>query len=179
MEKKWFTSDLHLGHRNLAKLRLFPTAEDMDEALINNWHSVVKPGDVAYFLFDLTLTTKRDVVSEYFSRLNGTILVVSGNHDNWSWQSTFRSKQGIEVTRLKLIHEIKVDGLYVIMCHYPLREWPRYFRNSIHIHGHVHGMMGKSYVPDTNRQMDIGTDTNKYYPYSLGTIVSKLNKNST
>lgn len=48
----FFTSDLHLGHRNIIRLcnRPFATIEEMDEALIRNWNAKVTNGDTIYIL---------------------------------------------------------------------------------------------------------------------------------
>ena len=46
--KVWFTSDTHFGHKNVIPYcnRPWETVEEMNEALINNWNSVVKENDI-------------------------------------------------------------------------------------------------------------------------------------
>ena len=49
-----FTSDTHFGHNNIIKFckRPWKTTEEMNEALIERWNSVVKPDDIVFHLGD-------------------------------------------------------------------------------------------------------------------------------
>ena len=51
----FFTSDTHLGHKNVLKHsnRPFPTIEEHDQTLISNWNSVVEKEDIVYFYGNL------------------------------------------------------------------------------------------------------------------------------
>lgn len=65
----YFTSDLHLGHKNIIKLcdRPFASLEEMDETLIANWNQVVTNGDTIYIVGDLMFRTQAhpaDVLNE-------------------------------------------------------------------------------------------------------------------
>ena len=47
MSKIFYTADLHLGHANIIKYcnRPFKDVDQMNETLIRNWNSRVKPED--------------------------------------------------------------------------------------------------------------------------------------
>ena len=68
----WVTSDHHFGHSNIIKFckRPFESADDMDQAMIDAWNSVVSPHDVVFHLGDFTLSGLPEA-REYFSKLNG------------------------------------------------------------------------------------------------------------
>ena len=52
----------------------------MNNILINNWNSIVQPGDIVYVLGDICMGAAEDV-SKYINRLMGKIILVVGNHD--------------------------------------------------------------------------------------------------
>lgn len=78
---KWFTSDLHYGHRNVIPYcnRPYKDLDEMHPALIESWNSVVKEGDIVYVLGDFSLNKK--YCPEILPKLNGSKILVSGNHD--------------------------------------------------------------------------------------------------
>ena len=47
-----------------------------------------------------------------------------------------------------------------------MRVWARSHYNSIHLYGHSHGRLD-----GIGKSMDIGVDTNNFYPYSLDDIL--------
>jgi calcineurin-like phosphoesterase family protein len=50
-----------------------------DEAIIANWNSVVRTADIVYLLGDVCMNWKG--AEEKIARLNGTIHLITGNHD--------------------------------------------------------------------------------------------------
>ena len=64
MSATWLISDPHFGHANIcrflnddgSKLRPWDTPEEMDEVLVSNWNSVVRPKDRVYCLGDVVLS---------------------------------------------------------------------------------------------------------------------------
>jgi hypothetical protein len=69
LNNHWYTSDHHFGHKNIIahNSRPFASVEEMDEALIARWNSVVGPDDVVYHLGDFSFGPQ----AYYLPRLNG------------------------------------------------------------------------------------------------------------
>jgi calcineurin-like phosphoesterase family protein len=128
----------------------------MNKALISNWNSVVKPSDTVYFLGDFAFRNHE----EFLRRLNGRKILIPGHHD--------QGLEGLhhyfdEVTPLK---QVTIDGQALVLCHYPMREWPGRDRGAWHLHGHSHGKN----LPSEGKQWDVGVDVNNYRPLSLTQI---------
>jgi calcineurin-like phosphoesterase family protein len=79
----YFTSDLHLGHESVIRMqnRPFENAEEMNEALIKNYNSVVHKDDTVYILGDIAHRIGVTYANELISRLNGKKYLIKGNHD--------------------------------------------------------------------------------------------------
>lgn len=175
----WFTADHHFGHANIIKYcdRPWKTVGEMDEALIDNWNSVVGPNDLVYHLGDFTLLGY-DEFWKYISRLNGNIRIVPGGHDH-RWLEVWKlgthtvgaSKSGYDVTvtePLLTLEFPKVSGGYpdvVVLCHYAMRVWDRSHHGSYHLYGHSHG-----YLARFGLSVDVGVDCWDYKPISLAKV---------
>jgi calcineurin-like phosphoesterase family protein len=81
----WFlTSDLHLGHVRALEImpnRPWTTVDDMSHGLIDNYNDTVGPDDTCIFLGDIIMGKKFENVPRYLPMLNGTKILVVGNHD--------------------------------------------------------------------------------------------------
>src|SRR5713226_1648742 len=81
MSRVWVTADTHFSHKFLAlDIRGFDTIEAHDEAIVENWNSVVNPDDHVWHLGDVSLN-KPEKFSSFTRRLNGHKHLVFGNHD--------------------------------------------------------------------------------------------------
>ena len=83
----------------------------MNEVLIENWNSVVKPDDLVYHLGDVGMHEP----SKYLKRLNGKKVLIKGNHDSPS-----QMKGCFEQVLDSAVLEI--GGNKVNLSHYPYRE---------------------------------------------------------
>ncbi len=78
----WITSDTHFCHDKefLYAPRGFTNPNDMNEAIIANWNSVVDPLDEVYHLGDVMLNDNHKGL-KCLKQLNGRIHILRGNHD--------------------------------------------------------------------------------------------------
>ena len=183
----WFTSDLHFGHRNIIRFcnRPFNSTEEMDEALVENWNSVVKPDDYVFDLGDFAFAPQLRWY-ELLARLNGRHILILGNHDITRWP-------GDNV--MELFHRVeqqmilKIDNRTVILNHYPLLCYAGTYRSPEQavwqLHGHVHSIpyIADRAGKDDERliyrfpyQYDVGVDNNNFAPVSWEQIKEIINR---
>lgn len=76
------TSDTHFCHSRsfLYGPRGFESVNEMNEAIVDNWNRVVKPGDTVYHLGDVMLNDDYKG-HDLLGALNGKIYLILGNHD--------------------------------------------------------------------------------------------------
>ena len=138
--KKFITSDLHFGHANIMKFcpvtrAGFTSVQDMDEKMIREWNRDVSPEDEVYILGDIAFHNAQKA-TEIVRRLNGTKILIEGNHDVKTLNDPeFRSCFKEVHKYLRMTH----NGTTVCMFHFPILEWDQMHRGSVHFYGHVHG----------------------------------------
>lgn len=159
MASFWFTADTHFGHEHIIEAckRPFSSIEEHDECLIKRWNDRVKPGDHVIHVGDFAMGPI-EKIEKVFRRLNGRKVLVVGNHDR-----TSRRLRWAEVH--DGIREMTVEGKHIVLCHYPMRSWPRAYHGSTHLFGHTHGR-----IPGTSQSCDVGVDVWDYRPVALGEI---------
>jgi calcineurin-like phosphoesterase family protein len=155
MPNIFLTADTHLGHFNILKHcnRPYSSVEEMDTALISRWNDVVKDRDTIYILGDFAWRNPQD----YVSQLHGKKILIRGSHD------LHPERYFNEVYDIK---SIKIDKQLIVMCHYPMRSWNGSSHNSIHCHGHEHGVLKMELL----NSIDVGVDCWNYRPVSYEEI---------
>ena len=177
----WFTSDNHFGHKEVLDdpgrgvSRPFRDIEEMDKALVERWNLLVELEDTVYILGDFAVERP----GHYASLLNGRKRLVVGNHDDLANQyDSFTNAQFDWIGRYcELEYGFKESGgefLEFVMFHYPILEWNGCYRGVILLHGHVHGKELPVNSSDDLNRIDVGVDTNDYYPYSIDDIFEIL-----
>jgi calcineurin-like phosphoesterase family protein len=166
MSEVWFTSDTHFGHANILDFcnRPFSTVQEMNEALVENWNSVIGKGDRIYHLGDvawLGKDLKQDEASKYLHALKGDKYLIKGNHDSppilkMGWNQIYDYK------------EIKIEGQHIVMSHFPMLTWHRAHKGSWMLHGHCHG--GVNELNADSPRLDVGSDNFDYTPINFSQI---------
>lgn len=118
----WFSSDQHYGHESVIGFcnRPFNNAEEMNQALIDNWNTLVKPEDLCIFVGDVFMYCNAEKMRDILSKLNGNrkILVI-GNHD--------RDRRNLMNVGFSLVVEqmvLEIAEEKVLLSHYPFRMKP-------------------------------------------------------
>ena len=157
----YFTGDEHYGHMNIIRhcQRPFKDTTEMDLMLIENFNQTVRAGDVTVHAGDFTWESNRKIAARIIECLNGDHIFIKGDHDNWLSGSC------------RQIWEKNIEGVYIVVCHYPMRTWPKSHYGSVMLHAHCHGRL----APLPN-QWDIGVDNNDFKPVSFDWIVDNVLK---
>lgn len=187
MAKRWFTSDLHLGHERIIELcnRPFDSVAHMNAEIVRRWNEVVYEEDTVYILGDLAMGKIVDSMA-LVAQLKGNKVLIPGNHDRvhpcYS-QSAAKGEQmrrmyedaGLTIAPLEV--EFFTEGstlqknpLPWKLCHFPAsgdsHDEDRYveYRPTVDegqwlIHGHVHNEWR---IKD--RHVNVGVDVWNFYP---------------
>lgn len=152
MSKTFLISDTHFGHANILSfkdefeqvIRPFSSVEEMNEIMIENWNKVVSSEDKVYHLGDLCFTKKWLDFS--MSRLNGTKILIKGNHDNLKlsqYQQYFKD--------IRAYHTLDK----FILSHIPLHPESLYrWKGNIHGHTHQRNLMDERYINVSVEQLN-------------------------
>ena len=180
----WYTADTHFGHANIIKHcnRPFETVEEMDEALIEKWNSLVGSNDIVYHLGDVGMGSDTHTL-ECVGRLNGRKRLIYGNHDSVhprhrkaaprqrQWMKFFESINAFDMH--------KIAGREVMLSHFPyagdhtdedrMSPWRLRNEHRFLLHGHVHD----AWILEEG-QYNVGVDVHDFLPVSLEHVTEMI-----
>ena len=178
MPNLFLTADEHHGHRNIIEkfqFRPFENVDQMTEELISRHNFKVGKSDRVIHIGDMFWRHCKDPIS-ILKRLNGQHHYVMGNHEE-----AFKDFYGMTLAAkfVTVTESYKVDlkpfGIekvpYLFCAHFAHRVWPKSHNGSWHAYGHSHGALPDD--PKAN-SMDVGVDTNDYFPYSIEEFAAKI-----
>jgi calcineurin-like phosphoesterase family protein len=176
----WFGSDWHFSHKgslnwkrdNGSRVRPeFSTVEEMDEFMIEQHNSCVKPHDRYYNLGDVAWdAVKFD--EKIAPRLNGSKRLIPGNHDDLKDVRITRHFKKVTLWRL-----FKEEGF--LCTHLPTREDG--MRHAyMNMHGHIHEKNITLPAPFTTtldpRYLNVGVEQNCYKPLHMDQVLEYVKK---
>lgn len=163
---RFFISDTHFGHDNINhfldncgnKLRPFANAQEMDDALVENWNKVVGIHDKVYHLGDVAIPKSG---LQVLKRLNGNKVLIRGNHD------VYKLKDYAE-------HFKDIRGAFVmdqiIFTHIPIhKECSSRFIANVHGHLHANNLNDPFYI-------NVSVEQIGFTPISYEELKLKINK---
>ena len=129
MTKIFITADNHFFHGNIIRYcnRPFNSYQEMNEVMIKKWNDKVSKNDLVIHLGDFAFRNKAGLIRP---KLNGTIILIRGNHD-----LDVKAENGFIIVEGNLIIGNN------ILSHRPLVEVPKGFNN---IFGHIHNQQAFS-----------------------------------
>lgn len=161
------TSDFHLNHGNILNYtnrhNHFKNVTEMNESLIERFNKKVSEKDTTIILGDFCFGNVK-MFNEFWYALNGTKILVRGNHDKQIPENVFWCD----------VAEFSYSGKNFFCSHYAHRVWNKSHHGSYHLYGHSHNSL-----PDdpTAYSMDVGVDCHpNYEPFSFQEIVSHMDK---
>ena len=191
---RYFTADLHIGDKTIARWRGFDSVDEHDELLLSRLREHLCQDDELWLLGDICKATVA-----YAQRVREAIPcervhVVIGNHDTGAKFVTCGGYASVDY--YAQVGKVLRDGYKFVMSHYPMLDWDRAYHGSFMLHGHIHslpaearediaprdaqnGGMGIRGYNASNaergiRRFDVGVDANGYYPVSDQEILAAL-----
>ncbi len=165
----FYIGDLHFGHKNCMAYdnREFPSIETHDEALIENWNSVVGVDDEVWILGDISWYGAVKTV-ELLNRLNGIKKLCKGNHDKKFLKNKEFRDVFAEIVDYK---EIEFDDdTGVVLSHYPIPCFNKHYYGWYHLYAHVHTSFEWNMMKQVKYQMEALYDT-PCNMYNVGCMV--------
>jgi calcineurin-like phosphoesterase family protein len=179
LTKTWLASDTHFSHVNICKftnadgspLRPWDDPDEMDEALVKNWNSVVQPQDRVYHLGDVVINRRALTI---LSRLNGRLKLVKGNHDIFKLSDYLPYFDDICAYVVKKTPQ----GGKCILSHIPVHP-ESLGRFGLNIHGHLHSNIvmrevRKNWAPVPDlRYVNVSVEQTNYTPILLEDAIAR------
>jgi calcineurin-like phosphoesterase family protein len=168
MRNVWVTSDTHLNHRKMTEAvpgqepyRPFDTVDQMNEAIIENWNSCVKPGDSIMHAGDVLF--QPSISEPLLAKLQGKKHLCLGNHDiitSRSYLQNYFFDINLWFTNTKERFTV---------AHMPLAVSLLRGKSIVQVHGHNH--KGREANP---RYMNVCVENWGYKPVHLDEVLKRV-----
>jgi calcineurin-like phosphoesterase family protein len=155
-------SDNHFDHANVIKYAKRPYADvhEMNADMIKKWNEVVSKKSEVLYLGDFCLGFA-DAPRKYTTALNGTKVLIKGNHDNRT--KSFYLRNGFNSV-IKDGMFMEINSQAYLFTHRPVK--PEVLGSKIiNVHGHVH-----EYSLADSRYINVSGDVLGYKPVHISKL---------
>ena len=182
-DKLFAVSDIHGFHSNLcvgtskwnskSGCRPFKDPIEMTNKIVDNINEVVPEDATLLHLGDFLFGNKQRIYELRHRIICKNIIHLYGNHDDY-----MINDQGIDQLfchtgdYLEFSIQYKDVRQKCVAMHYPIISWRDQGRGSWMLYGHCHGNLKFS----AGKMLDVGLETNNYYPYSCKQLREILDK---
>lgn len=172
----WLTSDTHFNHNKdfIWKYRGFDNVEDMNEAIVENWNSVVKDDDIVYHLGDVIMGQDLESGLRIVQKLKGQKYLAYGNHDTNARLKAFATNHFFK--EIQMGYRIKYGKFHFVTTHYPTITANANDNTFLNLYGHTHQQTNffsdeagiKTYM------YHVGVDSHNCMPVNLEDLVAEM-----
>jgi len=165
----WFTSDWHIGHKNILKYddRPWETVEEMNEGILNIFNARVHPNDAVYYLGDFAFNIEQGI--DILNRVNGRWTYIIGNHDK-NFKRILEKSNKQNMPTYKMV-EIKAERQEITLCHYPMISWNRSHYGTWQLFGHHHK---KTFEDIPGKRLNVALSLHEYKPWSFDEVAEYM-----
>jgi calcineurin-like phosphoesterase family protein len=173
----FYISDQQFGQKSIIKMchRPFIDVDDMNKTMILNHNNAVSTVDDVWILGDLCYKINSSEVYNIISKLNGRKHLIIGNHDGKLLQDEECRKLFEDIQQIAKIND---NGKEILMFHYPIVEWDGYYRDTIHLYGHIHNNVNNNaykVMKNIPNAYNVSADILNYRPRKLEDVI-KMNE---
>lgn len=178
--KYWTISDTHFQNENIIKYcdRPFKDASQQTEALIERWNMNVAPEDVVIVCGDFIMGSP-DGMRDILEQLNGSIILVRGNHDTDRKIEMYNDLFSRKVIRVVDTYYFQYQGYFFVFCHFPLvnhdygQMVSRRHKDVVYVHGHVHDSM--PFMSEEMHAFNVSADVVNFTPVPMSRLADIAN----
>lgn len=159
---RWFIADTHFNHTNVISYdnRPFRDTKHMEDEIVSKWNNTVRADDIVYHLGDFGFGPL-EVQKAILGRLNGTKILIRGNHDGGQARN---ERMGWNFVCDGML--INLSGIDIWLVHDPSRM-PT-FCSLVHGHTHKHS--------DRPNSLCVSCNLHNYLPVSEKLVIKHLNR---
>lgn len=160
---RFVVSDNHFNHENIIGYaeRPYNSLDRMNTQMIRNWNNTISDDDTVIYGGDLTFGSLDDA-EDIISRLNGNMMMIEGNHDDYSAENV-----SVPMVEDTIIQHMGYRFWYTHRPENVPDDWTEW-----ELHGHVHNNL--PFINYSDNRINISVDVIEYTPIPLKIIVKAL-----